>query len=440
MRYLIQIATVLCCAILIQIVCWNFSAWAEVNRNEDLESQWGGRLKVVGSVSWIEDESFYQPVGTGPYHDGSTDFRLKNRTYLAAWGYVDVHYESVIVAGDTWRNTQALKQREPDLNLGILMPGAPINDDRRLMDLTKVIEEDESYVWYHRLDRLSAALLPKWGAIHIGRQALTWGNGLLFNPMDLFNPFSPTDIDRDYKIGDDLLLVQYATNSIGNVQFVYVPRRNPENNHLESDQSSIAGKLHLARGTTEFDLLTAKHYSDTVIGLGSVGYLGDAAWRLDATYTFLGQESDREKFLSLVANMDYSWTWLGKNIYGFLELYYNGLGTDTYSTALSDPDLYNRFFRGELYTFGKYYLGLAFQIELHPLFNFHLTAINNLADPSGILQPRMVWDVLENFQLTCGGNIYYGETGTEYGGFKIPGTDYLVKPPDRAFLWITYFF
>jgi hypothetical protein len=22
---------------------------------------------------------------------------------------------------------------------------------------------------------------------------LTWGNGMLFNPMDLFNPFAPTD-------------------------------------------------------------------------------------------------------------------------------------------------------------------------------------------------------------------------------------------------------
>ena len=42
-------------------------------------------------------------------------------------------------------------------------------------------------------------MLPRWGVVCVGRQAVTWGNGLIFNPMDLFNPFSPVDIERDYK-------------------------------------------------------------------------------------------------------------------------------------------------------------------------------------------------------------------------------------------------
>ncbi|NQT68610.1 MAG: hypothetical protein HQ552_03420 [Desulfobacteraceae bacterium] len=46
----------------------------------------------------------------------------------------------------------------------------------------------------------------------------------------------------------------------------------------------------------------------------------------------------------------------------------------------------------------------------------------------------------ENVQFTCGANIYYGATGTEYGGFKIPTTTFLSKPPDNAFLWLTFFF
>jgi hypothetical protein len=81
---------------------------------------------------------------------------------------------------------------------------------------------------------------------------------------------------------------------------------------------SLAGKLHFARGTADFDLMTAIHYEDTVIGFGSAGYLGDAAWRLDAVWTFL-----REDYLSLVANMDYSWVWRERNFYGFLEFFFN---------------------------------------------------------------------------------------------------------------------
>jgi hypothetical protein len=69
-----------------------------------------------------------------------------------------------------------------------------------------------------------------------------------------------------------------------------------------------------------------------------------------------------------------------------------------------------------------------------------LTVINNLADPSGTVQPRAVWDIAEDVQITFGGNICYGRRGTEYGGFKVPGTNLLNKAPDSAFLWLTYFF
>jgi hypothetical protein len=440
MKYSTRIVRFLLCAVLIQISPGFFPAWATDSRYQEIETQWGGHFKVAGRASWPDDDSWYESVGNGPYYDGNTDFRLKNRTYFAKWVYFDAHYETVLSGGDTWRKTQAFKQLYPNLELEILIPGAPINDDLRLMDLTKIIDKNDSYVWYHRLDRLSVTLLPEWGVVRVGRQALTWGNGLLFNPMDLFNPFAPTDIDRDYKTGDDMVLLQLPADNIGDVQFLYVPRRNPENNHLEFDQSSIAGKLHVAKGTTEYDIMVAKHYKDAVIGLGCVGYFMDAAWRLDATYTFLHNESERDGFFSLAANMDYSWIWLEKNFYGLIEFYYNGLGTDAYSVALTDHNVYHRFLRGELYTLGKYYLGGTIQVELHPLLNFYLTVINNMSDPSGILQPRIIWDVIENLQLTCGGNIYYGATGTEYGGYKIPGIDYLMRPPDNAFLWLTYFF
>jgi len=315
-----------------------------------------------------------------------------------------------------------------------------MNDDRRLMDLTKTINETNDYIIYHRLDRLVLTLLPHWGTVRIGRQALTWGNGLLFNPMDLFNPFAPTDIERDYKIGDDMVFVDLPMATSGDYQFLCVPRRNPLTNNVEYDQSSLAGKFHFAAGTTEFDVMAAHHYDDFVTGIGTRGYLKETAWRLDATYTFLDDNSNRDGFFSLVANLDYSWVWRDKNMYGFLEFYYNGLGSDQYSEALTDPDVVQRLARGELFTLGKTYLSGTIQMELHPLLNIYLTLINNVADPSGIMQPRVIWDMIENIQLTCGANLYYGKTGTEYGGFKIPTTNFLSKPPESVYLWLTFFF
>jgi len=206
------------------------------------------------------------------------------------------------------------------------------------------------------------------------------------------------------------------------------------------DESALAAKWHFATGTTEFDVMGARHYQDYVVGLGSTGFLGDAAWRLDATWTFLNEESNEDDFLSLVANMDYSWVWLGKNLYGLIEFYFNGLGNDDYSEALADPDIIERLERGEIYTIGRAYLAGQVQMELHPLFNAYLGVINNLADPSGIVQPRAIWNIAQDVQMTFGGNIYYGGAGTEYGGYEIPGTNLLNKPSNSAFLWLTYFF
>ena len=80
------------------------------------------------------------------------------------------------------------------------------------------------------------------------------------------------------------------------------------------------------------------------------------------------------------------------------------------------------------------------QIELHPLFQMFFTAINNVEDPSGILQPYATWDVTQNLQITGGLSVSYGTKGTEFGGVTLPGSDIRSKSPDNAYLWLIYYF
>lgn len=407
---------------------------------EKLETRWGGHLKVRGSASWIEEDSVFEPVGTRTYYDGSAEGRVKMDTFFGDLARFNTHYKMVLSGGDTRRKTGELKEIFPYLSAFDVLLGRPVEDERRLMDLTKVISRNDSRILYHRLDRLSLTLLRDGASLCVGRQALTWGNGLLFNPMDLFNPFSPTDTERDYKIGDDMAHVQIPFLGVGNLQFLYVPRRDPATDSVDSDQSSLAGKIHFPVGTTEIDLMASRHYEDHVFGAGGTGYMGSAAWRIDLTWTSLDAESPSESYLSLVANVDYSWAWWKKNFYGFLELFYCGLGEDDYTQALANPDIIARLGRGELYTLGEVYLAGHVRVELHPLFNVFLTVINNLEDPSGILQPRATWDITQDIQLTLGGDIFYGNRNTEYGGFTIPSTGFTYRPSNNAYLRLTYYF
>lgn len=409
---------------------------------EKLSPEWGGHLRLQAGFSRPDDRSIYQWVGTGTTIDGSGEFRLKNQLFFGDWGSFETHYEAILLGGDTWQKGRELQDiTGGGFGGGLFSPEIrPLSDDRRLMDLTHVIDDGADGAFYHRLDRLFLNVDRPWGSLRLGRQAVTWGNGMVFNPMDLFNPFAPTDVVRDYKVGDDMALLILPVGQNGDLQAIGVPRRNPESGTIEWDESAVGAKLRLSSGTTEWTLLAAKNYENTVAGAGAVGYVGSAAWRLDATWTMLPSESPSGGYLSAVANVDVSWTGWDKNFYGFMELYYNGLGETDYPEVLEDPDLVAALVRGEVFTLGRLYLTPSIGVELHPLFNVYITSINNLRDPSGVIQPRCVWSIAEDVDAMAGLTFYWGGSGTEYGGFPIPGADVSVVPSDSAYIWLTWYY
>ncbi|MBN1614437.1 MAG: hypothetical protein JW950_08245, partial [Deltaproteobacteria bacterium] len=246
-----------------------------------IETQWGGHVQLQGTLSRPGERSYFQSLDTGDLYDGSVETRLRGKVLFGERASLETHYEAVLAGGDTRRSGNALRQLIGGSSRSFPSADLTPTDDRRLLDLSSTIDEGSGQVLYHRLDRLVLSLRPAWGVVRIGRQAVTWGNGLLFNPMDLFNPFSPSDIERDYKRGDDMASLQVPFGRRGDLEVLYVPRRDPVRERLNWDQSSLAGKIHLGCGTTDYDVLLARHYDDTVVGLGSAGYVGGAAWRLD---------------------------------------------------------------------------------------------------------------------------------------------------------------
>lgn len=415
------------------------SLWAEQKRLTDtINNQFGGHLKLEGDITGYDAQSYFEPVGTETGLDGAASTRLTDKLTFSDTFYIEAHYEAVVKFGDTYKKRNALQENFPWLPDGLISRVSDM-DSRRLFDLTKTIKKTKNYLLWHRLDRLFFSVKPAWGDIMVGRQAITWGNGLIFNPMDLFNPFSPSDIVRDYKIGDDLVSVRLNTEAIEEINLLYVPRRNVTGD-LDSDASSIAGKLHFFAGDMEVDLMGSMHYDETIFGIGGTGYLGDTAWRCDIIWSSLEDTPGKSGYFEVVANIDYSWTWFNKNIYGLIEYYHNGLGKNNYTDALGDHALMERIDRGELFALGKNYINTQIQVELHPLLNLYFNTINNIKDPSGILQPRLSYNMTRNSTLLLGANIFYGSRESEYGGFLIPGTPYYTNAAPNGYLLFTYYF
>ncbi len=399
--------------------------------------EFSGHLRAQGTVTAYDKPHILEFVDdTGPFADGGLDARLNAARFVGNHLTLEAQYEAVFTGGEARCALHELAQAFPR---SASLMAAPPSDDRRLFSLTRIETDTEDQLLYHRLDRLSAVYTAEWVTVRAGRQALTWGNGLVFNPMDLLNPFAPSDVIRDYKSGDDMLVLQGWWGPISDWQLAYAPRRNPETGDVSGSASSAAGKIKWSALESDWDLLVARHYEDAVIGVGMVRYVMDAAWRADLIYAALDGHFEDGCF-SAVTNLDYSWVWGGYNFYGLGEIYYNGLGDADAAEALQDQDLSIRIQRGDLYALGQWCAAAQIQFEIHPLVNLYASAIANLNDSSFLFQPRINWDVLSSVSIMAGMDVPTGPDGTEYGGLYDAQTHKPVGAPVKGYLICTCYF
>jgi len=413
------------------LVLWAFAGSC---RGEDVPATWsfGGHLKYrFEGSAFPRDSLFRQVLGTRSADQG-LEARLKLATSRSGWDF-HIDYQAFALAGDS-------------LKLAGILPGTslPLNrvisDARRWWDLTRRFGSDDDRALVHRLDRLSIGYSTERTVWRFGRQAISWGNGLIFNPADVFNPFDPAAVDKEYKTGDDMLYGQYLFADGGDLQGVAVVRRDPASGEVERKQSSLAFKYHGFLGLNEYDLLAASHYGEALLGIGGNFSAGGAIYRGDITWTDAADAS----VVSAVASVSYSWTWSDRNVSGVLEYYHGGFGQGGGEYApdelAANPALLERIARGELYTLARNYLAASATVEMTPLFQLTPTLFLNLDDPSALAQLVAQYDVRQDFLLRAALNLPIGPPGSEYGGIESPVEGQYLSSGPGLFAQLAWYF
>jgi hypothetical protein len=391
-----------------------------------------GRVSPQIAVTTYPEDSAFRDIFGSSSVDSAFDARVILGVRHDRWSF-DVDYQLVGLYADRLEFTRELP---PELK--ILFPHLP--DDRtRLFDLTHVFYDEGKAALFHRLDRLAVTYTADQFVMKFGRQAISWGNGMVFTVMDIFNPFDPAAVDREFKTGDDMLYGQYLQSNGNDLQGVMVFRRDPITGDVESDQGSLAFKYHHMGSISEFDGLLAQHFGDTLIGGGANVSLGGSVLRGDAMVTF----TDDDTVFSLVTSLSHSWTWGGKNVSGVVEYFYNGFGQSdgcySFECLADNPELLERISRGELFNLGQHYVALSSMIEITPLFLLTPNIFFNLTDPSALVQVVFQNDLKENLLLWSAINLPFGANGTEFGGAatQIPGV-YLSSGPSASVQLVWY--
>jgi hypothetical protein len=376
---------------------------------DDSAIEFGGHTKIALTGQAYPDQSLFRDLVGSSSLDLDADLRLNVKATADRWSF-DGAYQLLVLNGDSIELGRALPG-----GANLFFPGLP-EDDRRWFDLTHVIKDNADTVLLHRIDRMTVGYASEKAVIRLGRQVLSWGNGLFYAPMDLVNPFDPAAVDTEYKTGDDMLYGQYLRDSGDDIQAAYVVRRNLITGDIDSDESTAAIKYHGIAGELEYDLLAAQSHGDTVLGLGGSRNVGGAVWSGDLVVT----RSDTDTYTQFVTNLTYSWNWFDRNMSGAVEYFFNGFGqrSNAYDplSLSNNPDLLNRVTRGELFSIGRHYLAGSVMIELTPLWGVTPTLLANLSDPSGLLQLVTNYSLSDNMTLLGSINVPLGPRGSEFGG------------------------
>ena len=366
-----------------------------------------GRIELQDVGAFENGNSLDSLLGYRDRNDGLADVRLVWEPHYDRWG-AGFAYELTADYGDSVALTDRVS------SLGVL-PAPPANN---WWNLKNTFVHDTRLIATQHIDRLWVGYADSHLVIRLGRQALTWGSGLVFHPMDLFNPWAPNATDVEYKLGTDMIYGQWLFDDGSDLQVVIVPRPETLGGALTSNTSSYALHYHTDIGPLHSTWLVARDRADWTAAAGLNGTLMDATWNAEIIPTAV---RDGSTLVSGVANISDATNIYDHDVTLFAEYYRNGFGVAQRRYALVDlpAPLRSRLLRGQVFDTGRDYLAAGATVQCTALLQFNPTLISNLDDGGffGIVQAT--YSLKDDLNLVVGGQIPLAPTNTEFGGLPV---------------------
>ena len=375
------------------------------------------RASAFGSLGLLTDEDILRPELGAYYSDESVDVRSMVESSSSGWEFA-VHHQLIYRHGDLL----GLGGTEDDS-----INSLPRGDDARAFDLSWSLDSGDSHALWHRIDRLSVGWSNRQWRVRVGRQALSWGNGLMFQLVDVLNPFSPVAVDTEFKPGDDMILVEHRFASGQELQAIGVARRGAGGS-VQASSGSYGLRWHTPIGESDLEIFAMRHYEDSTMGLGFAQPVGELLFRGDLVVT--RTEAGAHRF-SAVVNSDATFVWGGTLVNLWVEYFHNGFGEDEPRLDNLRQGLAERLGRGELTSYGKHYLGVSLVMTPSMRWNYFGLLLSNLDDGSLLTQVGLNFSPSDYTSIDAGLTYGFGnDLGDEYRGLRVsndPDLDHLTS-------------
>ena len=352
------------------------------------------------------------------------DFKLGLKGYLKTLGlvsktldkdryFLDLNRSRLDLTG-TWKETFILKMvYDHEAMLGSFLE---TDDFRRLksykrhdfFDLDWEAADRRDFYWRHYLYRAYLRYQSEKLNLTVGRQRIAWGTGRFWNPTDIFNPFNPVQVERDERLGADVVNAEFFVTPMAGLNLVYAPQDS-------SKRSKAALKFKSTYKEVDFSVLAGKSERDRVVGGDFAATVFDGGLRGEAVYYFV---RDRKNYFQFILNYDYTFK---NSFYILIEYLYN-------SGPLSRPEFLDLIDRGT-HTLTRNLIGLNLGYDITPLLRGDLYMIYGPKKDGVFIQPKLKYSLTQNLDVVGGVHWFNQRKGSE---FEFDRTLY--------FLYVHYYF
>jgi hypothetical protein len=153
-------------------------------------------------------------------------------------------------------------------------------------------------------------------------------------------------------------------------------------------------------------LMTAKNQKDRVAGLGWDGYIGDAGFRGEFTYTKNGKTT----YPRIAVGCDYSF-W--RKLYTIIEYFYNGAANGDMTAFASNVKLARN-----LLSVKKQLISLMARYDVTGVLQVRGTAIYDIEGKSVFLNPEIRYNVFKDSDVICGAQLFAAPGNSEFTDYK----------------------
>ena len=286
----------------------------------------------------------------------------------------------------------------------------------RVAPLAGALIDGDSLRYRQELDRAFLTWQRPRGEVTVGRQAVGLGRGLLFSAVDVFAPFSPLEIDRQWRPGVDGITADMRLGSTASLGEVAILGENPV------DDSFILRARGFQQGI-DAEVLAGKHAEDLLTAAVVSAPVGQMETHAEAAFFRIpdAQAAHVPGWHPVIPKATLGGSYqanIGNGLYLLAEYHYSGFGGGTPAEIAAlekNPAFLTRLARGDMQIAGRQAVGTQASYPLDAARTVSLTAVASPRDGSAVLIPTLTCNPTDHTTWLVSLYLPNGSAHSEYG-------------------------